>query len=66
MISNILRLVTATLGVAMVMTFVIGLSISISSGFAGFWGGLPFVIIIAIVLGMVLYDYWDECIRRRE
>lgn len=66
MISNILRLVTATLGVAMVMTFVIGLSISISSGFAGFWGGLPFVIIIAIVLGMVLYDYWDECIRRRD
>ncbi len=66
MISNILRLVTAMLGVGMVMTFVIGLSISISSGFAGFWGGLPFAIIIAIVLAMVLYDFWDECIRRRD
>ncbi len=66
MVSYITRIVTAVLGIAALMTFVIGLSLSISSGFAGFWGGLPFAIIVIAVLAMVLYDFWDECIRRRD
>jgi hypothetical protein len=48
-----------------VITFIIGLAWSISTGFAGFWGGLPFWIISLTVLGMVVYDYWDSCIRRK-
>ncbi len=50
----------ASVGVA---TFVIRLAWSISTGFAGFWGGLPFWIISISVLSMVIYDYWDDCIR---
>jgi hypothetical protein len=30
--------------------FVVGLSHSISTGFAGFWGGFPFMMIIIVVL----------------
>ena len=52
----------ASVGVA---TFVIGLAWSISTGFAGFWGGLPFWIITIAVLGMLAYDYWDSCIRNK-
>jgi sterol desaturase/sphingolipid hydroxylase (fatty acid hydroxylase superfamily) len=48
-----------------VIAFVIGLAWSISTGFAGFWGGLPFWIISVTVLAMLVYDYWDECIRDR-
>jgi hypothetical protein len=47
----------------MVATFVVGLSHSISTGFAGILGGLPFTIITASVLAMVIYDFWDQCIR---
>jgi len=58
-------LISGAIGVLIVSTFVIGLSHSISTGFAGFWGGLPFAIITAIVLAMVVYDFWDECIRKK-
>ena len=47
------------------MIFIIGLAHSISTGFAGFWGGLPFVIIALIVLSMAGYDFWDECLRKK-
>jgi len=58
-------LISGAIGVLIVSTFVIGLSHSISTGFAGFWGGLPFAIITTIVLAMVVYDFWDECIRKK-
>ena len=58
-------LISGAIGVLIVSTFVIGLSHSISTGFAGFWGGLPFAVITAIVLAMVVYDFWDECIRKK-
>jgi len=48
-----------------VITFIIGLAWSISTGFAGFWGGLPFWIISLSVLSMLVYDYWDSCIRNK-
>ena len=63
MVSRFVKLITGLTGVLMVATFVIGLSISISTGFAGFLGGLPFTIITAFVLGLVVYDFWDQCIR---
>lgn len=59
------RLIVGLLGTALVMVFVLGLAHSISTGFAGFWGGLPFWVIALFVLSMAVYDFWDECIRRR-
>ena len=58
------RLIVGLLGTALVMVFVLGLAYSISTGFAGFWGGLPFWVIALFVLSMAAYDFWDECVRR--
>jgi hypothetical protein len=49
----------------MVVVFVLGIAYSISTGFAGFWGGLPFWVISVPILGMVCYDYWDTCLRKK-
>ncbi|MGB5215615.1 MAG: hypothetical protein WBN88_18475 [Anderseniella sp.] len=63
--TNIKR-ITGLIGLGLLFTFILGLAHSISTGFAGFWGGLPFLIIAISVLSMVAYDYWDECIRKRD
>ena len=65
MISKWVKIVTGAIGVFLVGAFVIGLAHSISIGFAGFWGGLPFSIITATVLAFICYDYWDLCIRKK-
>ena len=57
------RIVTGFIATVSVVTFIIGLAWSISTGFAGFWGGLPFWIISLTVLAMLIYDYWDSCIQ---
>lgn len=49
----------------LVATFTLGLAQGISSGFAGFWGGLPFWIIAIFVLCLTAYDYWDTCLRKK-
>ncbi|MGC3937423.1 hypothetical protein ACOTTU_06415 [Roseobacter sp. EG26] len=59
------KLIMGLIGTALLVTFISGLSHSISSGFAGFWGGFPFMVIAIIVCGMAIYDYWDECIRKK-
>ncbi len=59
------RMVTGLIASAGVISFIIGLAWSISTGFAGFWGGLPFWIISIFVLSMVVYDYWDSCLRNK-
>ncbi|MBN4083174.1 hypothetical protein JYU08_00655 [bacterium AH-315-B06] len=53
------------IGAFIVAAFVLGLAESISSGFAGFWGGLPFWIIGIFVLALFFYDYWDSCLRKK-
>ena len=53
------------IGVTLVAAFVLGLAESISSGAAGFWGGLPFWIICICVLGLVAYDLWNSCFRKK-
>ncbi len=58
--------ITGFIGMALVATFVLGLAQSISSGFAGFWGGLPFWVISIFVLALVVYDYWDSCLRPKK
>ena len=53
------------IGTLLVTAFVLGLAESISSGAAGFWGGLPFWVICLSVLVLVVYDFWDTCLRRK-
>ncbi len=62
--TRLVTILTGVVGLIVMATFVIGLSHSISTGFAGFEGGLPFAIIVAIVILMALYDFYDECIRK--
>ena len=50
----------------LVAVFVFGLAHSIATGFAGFRGGLPFIVITVVVMGMAFFDYWDECVRRKK
>ena len=57
--------ISGLLGLFFVTIFVLGLAESISSGAAGFWGGLPFWIICISVLPLVYYDFWDSCIRKK-
>lgn len=60
------KLIVGLIGTALFVTFVGELSRSISSGFAGFWGGFPFMVIVIIVCALAIYDYWDECIRKKD
>lgn len=57
--------IAGLIGALIVAVFVLGLAEGITSGFAGFWGGLPFWGICLIVLPLVFYDYWDTCIRNK-
>jgi hypothetical protein len=63
--SYTVRLIAGLIGTALFVIFVGELSRSISSGFAGFWGGFPFMIITIIVCLAAIYDYWDECVRKK-
>lgn len=65
MISPLTKLITAGIGTILVMIFVFGLAESISAGFAGFWGGLPFWIIAIAVMLLTLYDFYDETTRKK-
>ncbi|MDQ2088936.1 hypothetical protein [Marimonas arenosa] len=62
--SRLVTIVVAVIGTGLMMTFVIGLSHSISTGFAGFWGGFPFMVIAIFVILLALYDLWEESIRK--
>ena len=53
------------IGTLLVSAFVLGLAESISSGAAGFWGGLPFWVICFMVLALVVYAFWDTCLHKK-
>jgi len=57
--------ITGFIGMFLVAGFVLGLAESISSGFAGFWGGFPFWVITLSILALIVYDFWDTCLRRK-
>ncbi|WP_394177126.1 hypothetical protein [Yoonia maritima] len=59
------RLLVGLIGTALFVIFIAGLSHSISTGFAGFSGGLPFMIIAIVVCSAALFDFWDECVRKK-
>ena len=58
--------ISGFIGVVLVASFVLGLAESISSGAAGFWGGFPFWVICLSILPLVVYDFWDTCVRKRK
>ncbi len=64
--SYVTKLIVGLIGTALVVTFIFGLTRSIAVGFAGFKGGLPVIVISVVVMGMAIYDYWDECVRRKK
>ena len=59
------KLVVGLIATAMIVTFIVGLAHSISTGFAGFWGGMPFWVISITVLSMAVYNFWEECLRKK-
>ena len=65
MIATALEKLIGLIAALMVALFVLGLAESISSGAAGFWGGLPFWVICIAVLLLIFYDFWDTCVRRK-
>ena len=64
MVPKLIKIITGFVGLALLVIFILGLSHSISTGFAGFVGGLPFMIIAIFVLALAAYDYWDQCLRK--
>ena len=60
------KLLMGLIGTTILCVFVGGLSHSISTGFAGFKGGLPFMIIAIVICGLAIYDFWDECVRKKK
>lgn len=57
--------ISGLLGTFLVVIFVLGLAHSISTGFAGFWGGFPFWVISLFVIALIIYDLWDSCFRNK-
>lgn len=63
--SYTVKIIVGLIGTALLCIFVGELSHSISSGFAGFWGGFPFMVIVIIVCAMAIFDFYEECIRKK-
>lgn len=63
--SKLINIITGVLGTSLLAVFVVGLAHSIATGFAGFEGALPFILIVGFVLSLVLYDLWDQAFRSR-
>jgi hypothetical protein len=59
------KLIMGAIGTALFVIFIGGLSYSISTGFAGFSGGLPFMVIAIVICGAALWDFIDECVRKK-
>ena len=62
MLGSKTKAILGLIATALIGMFSFGLAESISSGFAGFYGGLPFWIIVIFVMGLATYDYLDECV----
>ncbi len=66
MISRTAKMIVGLIATAILITFIVGLAHSISTGFAGFWGGLPFWVISVSVLSMAAYNFWEDCVRKKK
>ena len=65
MFTGLTKVIVAFIATASLIIFITGLAYSISTGFAGFWGGLPFWVIAVTVLLMATYDFYDECFKEK-
>ncbi len=63
--SALVNKISGLAGSLLLSVFVLGLAESISSGAAGFWGGLPFWVICLTILPLTFYDLWDSCFRSK-
>lgn len=61
-----IEIISGAIGSLLLTVFVVGLADSISSGAAGFWGGLPFWVIVLFSLALVWYEFWSNCIRKKD
>lgn len=59
------NIITGFIGVSLFATFVIGLVHSVATGFAGFEGALPLILIAGFVICLIVYDFYDQAIRAR-
>jgi len=66
MVSKTVQIITGFAGLLTLAIFTIGLSKSIIDGFAGIEGGLPFAAIVAFVLSLAAYDFYDSCLRKKK
>lgn len=64
--SRMTNIITGLIGLGLMFTFIIGLSHSISTGFAGFWGGFPFMCIAIFVLALAAYNFWEDAVRKKK
>jgi len=62
--SRTVNIIMGLIGTGLMAVFVIGLAHSISTGFAGFWGGLPFVLIALFVIALAVYNFWEDTIKK--
>ncbi|NOD76710.1 MULTISPECIES: hypothetical protein [unclassified Ruegeria] len=62
--SRLTNILMGIIGTGLMMIFVLGLAHSISTGFAGFWGGLPFLCIAVFVIALALYNLWEDAIKK--
>jgi membrane protein implicated in regulation of membrane protease activity len=60
-----IKIIVGLIATGGMILFITGLAYSISTGFAGFWGGLPFWVISVSVLLMAAYNFWEECLRKK-
>ena len=65
MVNRKINMILGFIATAGVVLFITGLAYSISTGFAGFWGGMPFWIISMIVLSFVVYNYYEEAFKKK-
>ena len=66
MLSQRVKQVLGLIATILFAIFIFGSSHSISTGFAGFWGGLPFAVIAIFVVGLACYDLWDETVNQKD
>ncbi|CUH47036.1 hypothetical protein [Ruegeria atlantica] len=62
--SRLTNIIMGLIGIGLMMTFILGLAHSISTGFAGFRGGLPFLCIAVFVIALALYNFWEDAVKK--
>ncbi len=58
--------IVSVIATVLLMIFILGLSRSISGGLAGFWGGLPFMVIAIFILALAIIQCWQEAFRKKD